>query len=182
MLDGTVLDDALLQSIGGGALGAAALFGTAFAFGVGSGVLPVVLNAEVYVVGLGAFVPHPRLLFAILSLGAGTVVGKAIVFQAIRTGSSRFKVRQPPERRPPRNRMTKAVRQWSDRMLALLSHRYLGSATILASALTGIPPLAAVTVLAAASRQPLWRFLLLVGVGRTTQFLLLAFLVHKVRF
>ena len=64
-------------------------------------------------------------------------------------------------------------------MLTLLGHRYLGSATVLVASSTGVPPLAVVTVLAAASRQPLWLFLLMVGIGRTSQFLALAYLVHS---
>jgi membrane protein YqaA with SNARE-associated domain len=164
----------------GGLLGQLAIVGAAFAFGVGSGVLPVILNAEVYVVGMGALVPHPFLLFAILSLAVGTVVGKAIVFELVRHGST--KVKGSVERKPPRNRLTRLIRRGGDRMLALLSHPHLGAATVLASSLTGIPPLAAVTVLAAASRQPLWLFLLMVGIGRTAQFLALAYLVHQIRF
>lgn len=61
----------------------------------------------------------------------------------------------------------------------LLSHPYLGSATVLVSSLTSVPPLAVVTVLAAASRQPLWLFLLMVAIGRTVQFLALAFVVNN---
>jgi len=166
--------------IGGNALGHQALIATAFAFGVGSGVLPVFLNAEVYVVGMGALVPHPLIVFAILSLGAGTVVGKAIVFVLLRRGST--KVRRSVERRPPRNRVTRFVRRGGVRMLALLSHPYLGAGTVLVSSLTGVPPLTVVTVLAAASRQPLWLFLLMVGIGRTAQFLALVFVVHQIRF
>ena len=168
------------EGVDGGTLGHLALIATAFGFGVGSGVLPVILNAEVYVVGMGALVPHPFLVFVILSLAAGTVVGKAIVFQLVRHGST--KVKRSVERKPPRNRVTRLIRRGGDRMLALLSHRYLGAATVLASSLTGVPPLVVVTVLAAASRQPLWLFLIMVGVGRTAQFLALAYLVHQIRF
>jgi membrane protein YqaA with SNARE-associated domain len=166
--------------IGGDALGHLALIAAAFAFGVGSGVLPVVLNAEVYVVGMGALVPHPFLIFAILSLALGTVVGKAVVFELVRRGST--KVKSSVDRKPPRNRITRLIRRGGDRMLVLLSHRYLGAATVLASSLTGVPPLAVVTVLAGASRQPLWLFLLMVGIGRTAQFLALAYMVHQFRF
>ncbi|HUQ00127.1 MAG TPA: hypothetical protein VM093_06670 [Aeromicrobium sp.] len=161
-------------------MGELALFAAAFAFGIGSGILPVILNAEVYVVSMGALVPQPTLWFVLLSLGAGTVVGKAVVFETVRRGSTRLKVTRPKERGAPRNRLTRGLRRGGDQMLTLLSHRYLGSATVLLSSGTGIPPLAVVTVLAAASRQPLWLFLLMVGVGRTSQFMVLAFVVHRV--
>ena len=159
-------------------MGDLALLGAAFAFGIGSALLPVVLNAEVYVVGMGAFVPEPLLVITILSLGVGTVLGKAIVFELIRRGST--KVRQTVERKPPRNAVSAALRRAGDRMLKFLDHRYLGAATVLASSLTGVPPLAVVTILAGASRQPRALFLLMVFVGRTSQFLAIAFLVHGV--
>lgn len=160
-------------------MGELALFVAAFAFGVGSGILPVVLNAEAYVVGMGALVSRPPLLAsAIVCLGVGTVVGKAIVFELVRHGSSRFK--RSADRRTPRYRLTAAIRRWGDRLIRLQSHPYLGSATVLVSSLTGIPPLAIVTITAAASRQPLWLFLAMVFIGRTAQFLAIAFLVHGV--
>lgn len=169
----------MLEIFGGNAAGDIALLAAAFAFGIGSGILPVILNAEVYVVGMGALVPHPLLVFAVLSLGAGTVVGKAIMFELIRRGST--KIARSIDRPEPKNRVSRAIRIGGDRMLALLSHRYLGAATVLASSLTGVPPLAVVTVLAAASRQPLWLFLVMVGVGRTTQFMAIAFLIHQIK-
>ena len=159
-------------------MGDLALVGAAFAFGIGSGILPVFLNAEVYVVGMGAFVPKSLLVVTILSLGVGTVIGKAIVFELVRRGSSR--VRQTVERKPPRNAFTATMRNIGDRLLKLLDRPYLGAATVLASSSFGVPPLAVVTILAGASRQPRWLFLLMVFVGRTTQFLAIAFLVHGV--
>jgi membrane protein YqaA with SNARE-associated domain len=158
--------------------GDAALLGAAFAFGIGSALLPVFLNAELYVIGMGAFVPRSLLFLAILSLGIGTVLGKALVFELVRRGSS--KVRKTVDRKPPRNRFTALMRQVGDRLLMLLDRPYLGAATVLASAGFGIPPLAVVTILAGASKQPRSLFLLMVFIGRTTQFLAIAFLVHGV--
>jgi membrane protein YqaA with SNARE-associated domain len=159
-------------------MGDLALLGAAFAFGIGSGLLPVVLNAELYVVGMGAFVPDSMLFVTILSLGVGTVVGKAIVFELVRRGSS--KVRQTVERKPPRNAFTATMRNVGDHLLKLIDRPYLGAATVLASSLFGVPPLAVVTLLAGASRQPRSLFLLMVFVGRTAQFLAIAYLVHGV--
>lgn len=164
----------------GGAASDLALYAAAFGFGIASGILPIVLNAEIYVIGMGALMSPDDLLIAILSLVLGTVIGKAIAFQLIRHGSSKWRLSRPIERKAPTHWFTKFLRHSGDRMLALLSHPYLGSATVLGSSLTSVPPLAVVTVLAAASRQPLWLFLLMVGVGRTAQFLALGFLIHKV--
>ncbi len=159
-------------------MGDLALLGAAFAFGIGSALLPVLLNAELYVVGMGAFVPDGLLFITILSLGIGTVIGKAVVFELVRRGSS--KVRQTVERKPPRNRFTATMRTVGDRLLKLIDRPYLGAATVLASSLFGVPPLAVVTILAGASRQPRSLFLLMVFVGRTAQFLAIAYLVHGV--
>lgn len=173
-------DAARLDECVSGALGDFALFAAAFGFGVASALLPIILNAELYVIGLGALMGPRNLVIAVLCLVAGTVVGKAVIFELIRRGSTRWKISRSAEREPPAHRITKALRRGSDRMLTLLSHRYLGSGTVLVSSLTSVPPLAVVTVLAAASRQPLWLFLLMVGIGRAAQFLALAFLVHAV--
>lgn len=164
----------------GGALGDFALFAAAFGFGVASALLPVILNAEIYVIGLGALMAPRELAIAVMCLVVGTVAGKAIAFELIRRGSNRWQVKRSADRKPPTHRVTKALRRWGDRMLVWLSHPYLGSGTVLVSSLTSVPPLAVVTVLAAASKQPLWLFLLMVALGRTVQFLALAFLVHRV--
>lgn len=86
-----------------------ALIGVAFAFGVGSGILPVVLNAELYVVTTGALARGPLLVALILSLAGGTVVGKAVVFELVCRGSTR--VKGSVDRPPPRNRVTAVVRR-----------------------------------------------------------------------
>src|SRR5690625_7397554 len=67
------------------------LLGAAFAFGVGSALLPMFLNAELYVVGMGAFVPDSLLWLAIVSLGVGTVLGEWFVFELARKGSSKLR-------------------------------------------------------------------------------------------
>lgn len=153
------------------------VLGAAFAFGIGSALLPVFLNAEAYVIAMGAFVPtNFDLVFAILSLSVGTVIGKAIVFELARKGSS--KLRNAP-RKPSRNAFFAKVRQFSDWLLSLLDRPYEGAVTVFVSSIAGIPPLAVVTIMAGASKQPRWLFLLMVFVGRTIQFLAIAFVVHK---
>lgn len=153
------------------------VLGAAFAFGVGSGLLPVFLNAELYVGTMGALVDtRVDLVFAILALSIGTLVGKVFVFELARKGSSKIR---SVDHKPSRNAFLAKVRRFSDWLLSLLDRRYEGALTVLMSSLFGIPPLAVVTVMAGASRQPRWLFLLMVFIGRTAQFLAIAFLVHQ---
>lgn len=154
-----------------------ALFGAAFAFGIGSALLPVFLNAEIYVGTMGVVLSAKLILvLVIFALVVGTLIGKALVFELARKGSSKIR---SVDRKPSRNAFFARVRQFSDWLLSLLDRRYEGALTVLMSSLFGIPPLAVVTVMAGASKQPRWLFLLMVFIGRMTQFLALAFVVHK---
>lgn len=160
-------------------MGDLALFGAAFAFGIGSALLPVFLNAELYVVATGSLVNDPfTLVLAILALVIGTVIGKAFVFQLARRGAR--KVQSSVERKPPRNAFFRWLRKVSDFFLGLLDRPYAGALTAFVSSLTGLPPLAIVTIMAGASRQPQSLFLLMVFLGRMIQFCLIAFTVHQV--
>jgi membrane protein YqaA with SNARE-associated domain len=151
----------------------------AFAWGIGSALLPIFVNAELYVGALGATVDSRiNLVLIILSLVIATTIGKAFVFQLARRGARR--VQSSVERKPPRNRFFAGLRKVSDWLLGLLDRPYLGALTAFASSLTGMPPLAIVTIVAGASRQPQWLFLTAVFVGRMIQFLAIAFLLHQV--
>ena len=119
-----------------------------------------------------------KLVVAIVSLVVGTIVGKAIVFELARQGKKRLESRGTPK--PPRTRLTAWLRRVSDWLLGLLDRKWAGGVTVFASSLVGIPPLAVVSILAGLSRQPLWLFLTLVGVGRLLQFLAIAFVFHAV--
>ena len=152
------------------------IHGAAFAFGVGAAILPVFLNAEVYVVAMGATMQDWMLFWGVMALSVGTVAGKALVFVLIRGGSQRF--RREARRSEPRYRFTAWLRRVGDLLLTWLDRPVLGAATVLLSSLLAVPPLAVVTILAPLSRQRLWVFLAMVFLGRTAQFLALAFLVH----
>lgn len=155
-----------------------AILGAALAFGIGSAVFPL-LNAEAYVVGLGALVQTSWiLLLAVVALTVGTVLGKAIVFVLVRRGSERFRV-DPEERRPPRTAFTAWLRRTGDLMLALLDRPVAGALVVFASSLLSVPPLAVVTFVAALSRQRLAVFLMMVLVGRGLQYLALAFVIQR---
>jgi membrane protein YqaA with SNARE-associated domain len=170
------------------------LIGAAIAVGLGAAVLPVFVNAEVYVVAIGATVnSRPFLALLILIHVIATTIGKAFVFQLARKGTNKIRMVEP---RPPRNAMSARMRrlahrlagtrffQWikkvSDWLLTLLDRRYSGGLTAFMSSLIGVPPLAIVTILAGASKQPQWLFLAMVFTGRLIQFLAIAFLLHQV--
>ena len=80
-----------------------ALIGAAIAVGIGAALLPVFVNAEVYVVTMGATVnSKPFLALLILIHVAATTVGKAFVFQLARKGTNKIRMVNP---KPPRNRV-----------------------------------------------------------------------------
>lgn len=149
-------------------MGEIALLAAAFAFGVGSAILPIFLNAEIYVATMSRLAPESQLVAIVLSLAIGTVIGKAFVFELARQGR---RVIRGKERRPARNAWLRRVRQLSDWLLSLLDRPIAGSLTVLISSLVGLPPLAVVTIVAGASNQNRWLFLVMVFVGRTAQFL-----------
>lgn len=171
-----------------------ALIGAAIAVGIGAALLPVFVNAEVYVVTMGATVnSRPFLALLIVIHVIATTAGKAFVFQLARRGTNKIRMVSP---KPPRNRFSAMTRrigarfartwfaQWikkvSDWLLSLLDRPYSGGLTAFMSSLIGIPPLAIVTILAGASKQPQWLFLTTVFTGRLLQFLAIAFLLHEV--
>lgn len=170
------------------------LIGSAIAVGLGAAVLPVFVNAELYVVAIGATVnSRPFLAFLILVHVIATTIGKMFVFQLARRGTNKIRMVEP---RPPRNavsaqlrrvghwlagtRLFKLIKKANDWLLTLLDRPYSGGLTAFMSSLTGVPPLAVVTILAGASKQPQWLFLTMVFIGRLIQFLAIAFLLHHV--
>src|SRR5699024_3965601 len=70
---------------------------------------------------------------------------------------------------------TTLFRSW---MLGLLDRPYLGSITVMSSCLFGVSPLAIVTIMSGASNQPRWLVLNMVFIGRTIQFLAIAYVIH----
>ncbi len=157
-------------------MGDIALLGAAFAFGIGSALLPVFLNAELYVVGNAALVSETIIVAVIVALSVGTVIGKIIVFELARRGRRTIR---GDTLKPTGNRWILRFRAGSNWLLGLLDRPYVGGLTVLVSSLTGVPPLAIVTIAAGASNQSRYLFALMVFVGRTVQFLVIAFFVTK---
>src|SRR5215210_5425429 len=92
--------------MGGEELG---LIGAAIAVGLGAALLPVFINAEVYVVTMGATVnSRPFLALLIVIHVLATTVGKAFVFQLARRGTNKIRMVSP---KPPRNRVAALSRR-----------------------------------------------------------------------
>lgn len=171
-----------------------ALIGVAFAVGIGASLLPMFVNAEVYVVATGATVDsRPFLAFLILVHVIGTTIGKAFVFQLARRGTNKIRMVKPEGPRTAlsvrtrsigarlgQTRVVKSLKRVNDWLLTLLDRPYSGGLTVFLSSLVMVPPLAIVTILAGASKQPQWLFLTMVFTGRLIQFLAIAFLLHQV--
>lgn len=157
-------------------MGDLALLGAAFAFGIGSALLPIFLNAELYVVGNAALVSETIIVAVILALSVGTVLGKILVFELARKGRRTIR---GETLRVTSSRWVLAYRKASQWLLGLLDRPYVGGLTVLASSLLGVPPLAIVTIVAGASNQSRYLFSTMVFVGRTTQFLVIAFFVTR---
>lgn len=155
-----------------------ALLGLAFAVGIGAALVPMFVNAEVFVVTMGATIDsRPLLLLVLVVHVVATTIGKAFVFQLARKGSRKIRSVQ---RKPARNRVVMWIRRTSDWLLGLLDRPYMGALTVFASSLVMVPPLAIVTLMAGASRQPLWLFSTMVFLGRLIQFIAIAFFLHGV--
>lgn len=171
--------------------------GVAALLGVGAALFPMFVNSEVYVVALAATIDTRGWLMVLIMVHVlFTTAGKAFVFVLARQGTRRIQMVDSTESQVPTagwrlawhrfrtwysaTRFAAWVRRGSAKLLTLLDHRYLGGVTVLVSSLTGIPPLAIVTILAGASKQPMGLFLVMCFIGRCGQFFAIAFLLHGV--
>lgn len=133
------------------------------AVGAGSALVPV-LNAEAYaVVAAGSATPWLGLALA-GALAVGQTCGKLVLFEAGRRGSGRL-----PGRLAERWRHARPSR-WSGRVSGWLSGRVSGAATVLSAAVTGLPPLAVVSVAAGAAGQRRTTFACWCLAGRVVRF------------
>lgn len=144
---------------------------TAVSYGFGSAFVPVI-NAEAYV-GVAALSGPLLLAAAVLAVGAGQTAGKVVLFEGARRG--RRKLRQTADH--PRRRsgpVASFLRQWNSRLLQLLENPHRGAATVLTSASVGVPPLAAVSIVAGASTLRRSTFVACCLIGRLLRFAVLA--------
>lgn len=135
-----------------------------FAFGLGSALFPL-LNAEAYAVASVA--RSPWLLIPIaLTLAIGQTVGKLILFEAARRGSSLRKSRKGHSER--------GARRWMAWIQQALRDRRTALPLVFFSAGVGLPPLALVSIAAGSAGQSRPGFALMCFAGRTTRFAVLA--------
>ncbi|WP_433011630.1 hypothetical protein [Kribbella sp. CA-294648] len=148
----------------------------AVGFGIGSAVIPV-LNAEVYVLGVGASGALDPVVAAI-GVSVGQTIGKVAMFLAVRyrPGYAARKDKEPKAVNldTRRGRFIQWNRDVSKRLLDALSDRRWGIPVTLLSSSVGIPPLYGVALIAGASRMGILTFSLSVLAGRLARFITLA--------
>lgn len=131
--------------------------------GVGSALVPL-LNAEAYaVVAAGTATPWVGLGLA-AALALGQTAGKLVLFEAGRRGSGHLSGRFAERWRH------EGPSRWSGRVSAWLTGRVSGAATVLSAAVTGLPPLAVVSVAAGAAGQRRTAFACWCLAGRAVRF------------
>jgi membrane protein YqaA with SNARE-associated domain len=129
---------------------------SSLAVGLASGLLPV-LNTEAYLLALVALAPRDALPAAVLSVTAGQMAAKGLLYGV---GSGAMSAR------PFRARQAR-VAALTQRLSTL---RVSTAALVFASAVTGVPPFYLVSLAAGSLRYSLARFLLVGGSGRLLRF------------
>jgi len=150
--------------------------------GLVSGLVPLI-NAEALLI---AAVVHAqgRWPAVVVAVAIGQSSAKVLIYLAARDGRRLLPTRwahrpqSPPTRhRSPLTRLRDVSRRWAphaDRVAELVRRPVAGSALILASAIGGIPPLAATSVIAGASRMRLSLFGTTCLSGRLVRFTIIA--------
>lgn len=147
---------------------------TSFGYGVLSALVPLV-NAESYVV-LSGLSSIGRAAPVVVGVALGQTLGKVLLFLGVRRGKQFPFVRRERARfargtaGPARRRLSRAV----DVLLRLVGEKRWGVPIVLLAAVTGLPPLYAVALLAGATRMRIGWFTAAVLVGRTARFVLVA--------
>ena len=129
------------------------LVGATFVVCLGSAVVPVV-NAEIYLLGVSAAVPPALLPAVVLAATLGQMAGKSALYFA---GNGFVLLPERWRRLPPG-------------LQERLASSRTGTGVVLISAVTGVPPFYAVTVLAGLLRWSFPRFLAAGTCGRALRF------------
>lgn len=135
-----------------------------FGYCIVSALLPFV-NAEAYLLGVAALTRPPNVWLLAFVAAAGQMVGKTLYYYAGR-GSLQLPRLMRRKQRP--GRWATRIAGWRDRAEG---SPLFGAGLVLLSAFVGLPPFAAVSVLAGVVRLPVWIFVPLGLVGRYGRFL-----------
>lgn len=136
--------------------------------GAASGLVPVI-NAEALLTAATA--TSPELWLGITaSLTIGQCAAKVLIYLTARGGSNRFRSDGPVGRRTARVMARLRLR----RLTSLLARPLPGTSVVLLSATVGLPPLAAVSVLAGTARLRLPLFVAACLTGRLARFAVIA--------
>jgi len=145
---------------------------TSVGFGTLSAVLPLA-NAEAYVIASQVSAVAGPIPVAI-GVGIGQAIGKVILFLGVRRGKALKPVREATRPRRPVGPTRARLRAAVAALLALVGQKRWGLPIVGLAAVTGIPPLFAVALLAGATSMRLGGFAAVVLVGRTSRFVLVA--------
>lgn len=141
-------------------------------FGTLSAVLPLA-NAEAYVIASQVSAVAGPFPIAI-SVGVGQTIGKCILFLGVRRGKELKPVRAVTRPARPVGPARTRLRAALSTLLALVNRKRWGLPIVGLAALAGVPPLFAVALLAGSTKMRLLGFAVVVLVGRTGRFVLVA--------
>jgi membrane protein YqaA with SNARE-associated domain len=150
--------------------------------GLVSGLLPFV-NAEA-LLAIAVLGRQDWWLALAASVTLGQVVAKALIFVGSREGASRVRDRRPaprPGHRAGGRALARLGASRIPRILATLERPLAGSALVGVSAVVGVPPLAATSVLAGAAGMRTTMFCSTCLVGRLIRFCLVAYPLSQLR-
>lgn len=147
---------------------------TSVGFGVLSAIVPVA-NAEAYVIGSQVSAVAGAVPVAV-GVGLGQTVGKLVLFLSVRQGRQLpfVRHRRAAARRQQVGPARARFRAGAARLLELVGRKRWGLPIVLLAAVVGLPPLYGVALLAGATTMRTGWFTLVVLLGRTARFVLLA--------
>ena len=150
----------------------------AVGFGLGSALLPV-LNAEAYLLATCLSGASVGGWLTVAGLTIGQTAGKVAVYETARRGGRLLGRHAPPDAdgddlRPAGGPVRRRLASAAARVQGWLASPWGGGATVLVSAGVGVPPLAAVSVLAGVAHTRRAVFVVACLAGRGVRFLALA--------
>lgn len=151
---------------------------SAFGFGVLSSVVPI-FNSEAFIVAAQASRLLTPLSMAI-GLGLGHGVGKQIIFLGVRHGKDLPFIKRQVGIEPPLGSRREKWRTWTLSLAHLVETPKWGHPILFMAAVTGVPPVFAVVLLAGATKMNFWLFSLNITVGLFLRCYILALLTAGV--